>query len=99
MVVSVVDHTHYYLHLFDGHGRGRQQFAPQIVDPVAGQILEFLAPPTPALERNAILTGRTTGACARITRLVSTTKCIVETVPRVSAGLAFAQLGAAFSSQ
>jgi hypothetical protein len=91
MVASVAAKTHFYLHLFDAHGRGRQNPTPLTVDPVDGQVLEFYGAPTPPLELNAVLTGRTSGACARITKVLSSSKCVVESLGRVAYGLAFAQ--------
>jgi hypothetical protein len=87
----VVDRTHYWLHLFDAHGRGRQNPAPLTIDAVLGQVLEFYSAPSPPLELNAVVSGRVSGACARVTRLLGTTACVVESIPRVAGGLAFAQ--------
>jgi len=83
--------TKYVLHLFDGHGRGRQAPAPQTIDPKAGQLLKFAGPPSPALELNAVVVGRTSGACGRITKVLDAATCVIETIPRTFAGLAFAQ--------
>ena len=85
--------THYYGLIGDAHIRGRRGPAPLVVDRVFGQRLTVLTPPSPAAELNCIVRGATSGAMARIVRIINATEWIVQSLPGVlgAAGVAFAQ--------
>ena len=85
--------THYYGLIGDSHTRGRRAPAPLVVDRVLGQRMTVLTPPTPAAEVNVIVRGATSGAMARIVRIINSTEWILQSLPGVlgAAGVAFAQ--------
>jgi hypothetical protein len=64
----VVDYTHYYAIIGDGHVRGKVAPAPLIMDPIAGQTLAYVAA-SQAPVVNTIVRGATSGAMARVTRV------------------------------
>lgn len=73
--------THYYALIGDLHVRGPKIQTLDVMDPILGQAIDLLSAPTPALELNAIIRGATSGAIGRITKVKSTTQCIVESMP------------------
>lgn len=84
--------THYYGLIGDSHTRGRRVPAPLVVDRVLGQRIVVLTPPSPAPELNCIVRGATSGAMARITRIVSDTEWIVQSMAgALGLGIAFSQ--------
>lgn len=87
-----VPHTHYYGLIGDSHTRGRRSPAPLVIDRVLGQRLVALFPPSPPVALNCIVRGATSGAMARIVRIISPTEWIVQSMPGVlGPGAAFAQ--------
>lgn len=76
--------THYFAIVGD-HWRGRPIYDPTRVDPMQthvdpllGQLLTLVAPPTPALAVNVVVSGATSLARGRIVRVIDTVTCIVE---------------------
>lgn len=74
-------HTNFYLIAGDLHTRGQQHVRHRIMDPLKGQELGLLTPlgATPPL--NTFVRGASTGALGRITRVLSNSSFILESLP------------------
>lgn len=76
--------THYFAIIGD-HWRGRPIYDPtrvdplqSHVDPLLGQLLTLVAPPSPGLEVNLVATGASSGARGRIVRVIDSITCVLE---------------------
>lgn len=93
----MVDRTHYYYLIGDGHVRGRRDSeAPDMIDPQLGQLLQVTVPPTPAAALGVVVRGQTSGAAGIIRRIIGPTTFVLEMIPNaiipgLGTGAAFAQ--------
>jgi hypothetical protein len=88
-----VPFTHYFHIVGDSHARGRRTPAPLAIDPINGQLLRFVAAPSPTPPIGSIVRGNTSTSAGRVVRIVGPTEYIIEVIPNALGipGFAFTQ--------
>lgn len=77
---GVSERTHYYHIVGDAHVRGHTANAPEIMSPTIGMRLDVAFAPTPAAKVGDVVRGTTSKAVMMITRIVSPTSWIGESL-------------------